>query len=218
MKAIIGRKIGMTRIFDEKGMVIPVTLIEVEKNVVTQIKTQDKDGYTAVQVGMVEDKKINKPLAGHLVKSKIKSRTFKEFAIADLELGQTLGLSQFEVGEKIFAQSISKGKGFAGTVKRHHFNTGPKTHGSHNYRRPGSIGATGPQRVIKGMRMAGHMGHDQVTQKNIKIIDIDEENSILMLKGAIPGPNRSIIYLWSENIVKTPMLVEEGQAIGETNE
>lgn len=202
MKALICKKIGMTRVFDQKGMVIPVTLVEAKKNVVTQVKTQEKDGYTAVQVGLVEEKKINKPLTGHLVKSKIKSKTFKEFAIEGLQIGQSLDLSQFEVGEKIFAQSISKGKGFAGTVKRHHFNTGPKTHGSDNYRRPGSIGATGPQRVIKGIRMAGHMGHDQVTRKNIIIVDIDVENSILMLKGAVPGPNKSTVYLWSENIVK----------------
>lgn len=197
MKAIVGKKIGMTRIFNEKGLVVPVTLISVGQNVVTQVKTQDSDGYAATQIAVVESRKVNKPETGHLAKSKIKSRTLKEFSLKDLELGQTLDLSQFEVGEKIFAQNISKGKGFAGTVKRHHFNTGPRTHGSDNYRRPGSIGATGPQRVIKGRRMAGHMGHEQVTQKNIEIVNIDAENNLLMLKGAIPGPNKSTVYLWS---------------------
>lgn len=199
MKAIVGKKIGMTRIFNEKGLVVPVTLISVQKNVVTQVKTPENDGYGAVQIAVDENKKTNKPLAGHLAKVKIKSRTLKEFALENLEIGQALDLSQFEVGEKIFAQSTSKGKGFAGTVKRHHFNTGPRTHGSDNYRRPGSIGATGPQRVIKGRRMAGHLGHETTTQKNIEIVNIDAENNILMLKGAIPGPNKSTVYLWSGN-------------------
>jgi large subunit ribosomal protein L3 len=213
MKALICKKIGMTRIFDAKGMVVPVTLISAMKNVVTQVKTLAQDGYAAAQIAIIEDKKINKPLAGHLQKSKIKSKTLKEFAIDGLTIGQELDLSQFEIGEQIFAQSISKGKGFAGTVKRHHFNTGPRTHGSDNYRRPGSIGATGPQRVIKGRRMAGHMGHDQVTQKNIQIVNIDMENSVLMIKGAVPGPNKSTVYLWNESNVK---IAEAGAEV--TNE
>ena len=201
MKAIVGKKIGMTRVFNEKGLVLPVTLISVMKNVVTQVKTKETDGYAAIQIAVVEEKKINKPQSGHLAKAKIKSRTIKEFSLENLELGQALDLTQFAVGEKIFAQSISKGKGFAGTVKRHHFNTGPRTHGSDNYRRPGSIGATGPQRVIKGRRMAGHLGHNQTTRKNIEIINIDVEKNILMLKGAIPGPNKTTVYLWSGNSI-----------------
>ncbi|AKM82685.1 TPA: 50S ribosomal protein L3 [Candidatus Berkelbacteria bacterium] len=214
MKAIIGKKIGMTRVFDEKGMVIPVTLISVGENVITQVKTADTDGYEAAQVGMVENKKINKPLSGHLAKTKIKSRTFKEFHFSGLELGQKLDLTQFEEGEAVFAQNISKGKGWAGVVKRHHFNTGPRTHGSDNYRRPGSIGATGPQRVIKGRRMAGQMGFEQVTQKNIKIVSIDIEKNILMVKGAIPGPNKSTVYIWSNNAIKA----KNEENTGESNE
>lgn len=208
MKAIVGTKIGMTRIFDDKGMVIPVTLIKVGETVVTQVKTVATDGYVAAQLGLVEDKKINKPQAGHLVKAKINSRTLKEFPFAEVEIGQKLDLSQFEIGEFVFVQNTSKGKGWAGVVKRHHFNTGPRTHGSDNYRRPGSIGATGPQRVIKGIRMAGQMGHEQITQKNIKLVNIDTENNILMVKGAVPGPNKSTVYLWSLQDKKTQENVE----------
>lgn len=197
MKAIIGKKIGMTRIFDEKGAVIPVTLIKVAENVITQVKTENIDGYNSAQLGMVEDRKINQPQAGHLAKSKIKTRTIKEFTL-DAELGSKLDLSQFVLGEMVTVQAVSKGKGFAGTVKRHNFNTGPKTHGSNNYRQPGSIGATGPQRVIKGRRMAGHMGYDQTTVKNLKVINLDLENNVIMIKGAIPGPNKSTVYVWGK--------------------
>lgn len=198
MKAIIGKKLGMTRIFDEKGNVISVTLIGIGENIVTQVKNKEKDGYDACQIGLSEDKKISKPQKGHLAESKIKTRTMKEFAVENFKVGQKLDLSQFSVGDKVTVSAISKGKGFAGTVKRHHFQTGPKTHGSDNYRQPGSIGSMYPQRVIKGRRMAGHMGHDQVTVKNLKIIDINQEKHTLMLKGAVPGPNKSIIYIWSK--------------------
>lgn len=198
MKAIIGKKLGMTRIFDEQGAVIPVTLISVGENVITQIKTNDKDGYETVQVGLAENRKLNQPLKGHLAKAKIKTRTLKEFPIESNQVGVKIDLSQFQSGEAVTVQAISKGKGFAGTVKRHHFTTGPKTHGSNNYRQPGSIGSMYPQRVIKGRRMAGHMGYDKITTKNLKIAYLDLENKIMMIKGAVPGPNKSTVYIWGK--------------------
>jgi large subunit ribosomal protein L3 len=199
MKAIIGKKIGMSRIFDEKGNVLPVTLIYAPENIVTQVKTQDKDGYEAVQVGAFTNRKISQSLAGHLAKAKIKTRTLKEFALdGEFKPGDKLDISGFAKGDKVTVQAISKGKGFAGTVKRHHFHLGPKTHGSNNYRQPGSIGSMYPQRVIKGRRMAGHLGYDQVTVKNLKIAEIISEKNILLLNGAVPGANKSTVYIWKK--------------------
>jgi len=199
MKAIIGRKIGMTRIYDEEGNALPVTLVIAEPNTISQVKTQEKDGYDSVQLALSEEKKINKPQAGHLAKAKIKSRHLKEFNLgANIQVGSKINLSTFKKGDFINVTSISKGKGFAGTVKRHHFHLGPKTHGGDNYRRPGSIGSMYPQRVIKGRRMAGHLGNKKVTAKNIKIADISLENHILMLSGAVPGPKKGIVYIWSK--------------------
>ena len=197
MKAIICKKIGMTRIFNEEGHMIPVTLVSAKENIVSQVKNVEKDGYTTVQIAFPDNKKINQPLTGHLKGIDTKTRNIHEFGLSDLKVGDTLGVGQFEKGEKVLVQAVSKGKGFAGTVKRHNFNTGPKTHGSDNYRQPGSIGSAYPQRVIKGTRMAGHMGHEKITVKNLEIAHIDTENNVLMIKGAIPGPNRSIVYLWS---------------------
>lgn len=199
MKAIIGKKLGMTRIFSDAGIVIPVTLILAEPNIVTQVKTRETDNTDSAQIAMVETKKINKPQAGHLAKAKVNSRTIKEFALADKTVGDKVDLSQFKIGEMVAVSATSKGRGFAGTVKRHHFATGPKTHGSDNYRRPGSIGSQQPQRVVKGRRMAGHLGFDKVTTKNIEVIQIDMENSIIFLKGAVPGPRKSTVSIWSEN-------------------
>ena len=199
MKAIIGRKIGMTRIYNEAGDALPVTLVVAQPNTVTQVKTFKKDGYKAVQIALSEEKKINKPQTGHLAKAKIKSRNLKEFNLGEEnQVGSKINLSSFKKGDLINVTSISKGKGFAGTVKRHNFHTGPKTHGSDNYRRPGSIGSMYPQRVIKGRRMAGHLGNKKVTAKNIKIADMNLENHILMLNGAVPGPNKGIVYIWSK--------------------
>ncbi len=193
MKAIIGQKIGMTRIFNEEGNAVPVTLILAKANIVTQIN------QASVQLGLDEAKKINKPLAGHLAKVKTKTRTLKEFALdGELKVGDKLDLSQFQPNEKVSVQAISKGKGFAGTVKRHHFHLGPKTHGSDNYRQPGSIGSMYPQRVIKGRRMAGHLGYDKTTVKNLLIVNISLDKNLLMLKGAVPGPNKSTVYIWSK--------------------
>lgn len=200
MKALIGKKIGMTQIFDENGQVIPVTMVSAEANVVTQIKLEDIDGYKSVQIAVPTEKKIKRPQENHFAKAGIKSRQAKEFSFdQELKIGDKLDLSQFKIGELIAVSGISKGKGFAGTVKRHNFNTGPRTHGSNNYRRPGSIGAQQPQRVVKGKRMAGHMGHEMVTTKNLKVVHIDIENHVVLLRGAVPGANNSIVYIWSNN-------------------
>ena len=199
MKAIVGKKLGMTRIFTEKGAVVPVTLVLAEPNVVTQIKTVEQDGYATTQIAMVQDIKIKKPQEGHLAKVGIKSRVLREFALPEANVGDKVDVSQFTVGEKVVVSATSKGKGFAGTVKRHNFNTGPKTHGSNNYRQPGSIGAQMPQRVVKGRRMAGHMGFDKVTVKNIEVAQVDTMNHILYLRGAVPGPVKGFVSIWSEN-------------------
>lgn len=199
MKAILGRKLGMTRIFTVAGTVVPVTLIEAKPNIVSKVNSKAKENVDSIQIAIPQEIKINKPQAGHLKKVNIKSRILREFGITAKNLGDQVDLSQFTVGEKVAVSATSKGRGFAGTVKRHHFHTGPKTHGSNNYRQPGSIGAQQPQRVVKGRRMAGHLGFDQVTTKNLEIIQIDLEHSIIFLRGAVPGPTKAIVSIWSEN-------------------
>ncbi len=205
MKALIGKKIGMTHIFDEKGTVVPVTVVEAGPCTVVQVKTPEVDGYSAVQLGFGLDKRINKPLAGHVKSSGAVPKVLREFDLVEvapegeeavtIKVGDVISVDTFEVGQLLAATGTSKGKGFAGTVKRHNFTTGPKTHGSHNYRAPGSIGAGYPQHVMKGMRMAGHMGAEKVTVKNLEIISIDKENNTLAIKGAIPGPRKGIVVL-----------------------
>ncbi|MCL5407675.1 MAG: 50S ribosomal protein L3 [Patescibacteria group bacterium] len=203
MKAILARKILMTRIFDEDGMQIPVTLVKLENNIVTQIKNLQKDGYEAIQIGAGEKKRLNKAEAGHIKKADIKIKPKVLYEIKNkgdnYELGQALTSEQFKEEEIVNVTGVSKGKGFAGTVKRHNFHLGPKTHGSHNYRQPGSIGATYPERVIKGRRMAGHMGNARVTVKNLEIIKINQETNEMMLRGAIPGPKNTSVLIWSHN-------------------
>lgn len=196
MKAIIGKKIGMSRIFDKAGKVIPVTLVWADENIATQVKTVEKDGYKTTQIGLKENKKINQPMTGHLKKTNTKTKTLKEFNIDDIEIGSSINLNQFEKGETVTVSAISKGKGFSGTVKRHNFNTGPKTHGSDNYRQPGSIGSMYPQRVIKGRRMAGHMGNEKVTIKNLVVQEIINEKKLILIRGAIPGANKSKVCIW----------------------
>lgn len=202
MKAILGKKILMTRIFDETGLQIPVTLVKLENNLVTQIKTAEKDGYKAIQVGAGTKKRQNQAEEGHLkkIKNKIKPKILYEIKNdKEYQIGENLTIEQFQVGEMVNVSGVSKGKGFAGTVKRHNFHLGPKTHGSDNYRRPGSIGATYPERVIKGRRMAGHLGHAKTTVKNLKIIQIDNNKKEVLLRGAIPGPRNNSVLIWSHN-------------------
>jgi len=204
MRAIYGKKLIMTRMFDKAGKFIPVTVLNVAENVVVQEKTQEKNGYQAIQLGACLKRHLNKPEQGHLAKSKAKSaKLFEVKTNQKYNVGDKITLDIFLVGEKVNITGISKGKGFMGTVARHNFNTGPKTHGSNNYRQPGSIGDTGPQRVVKGKRMAGHMGAEKVTVKNSEIIHIDKEKDQLILRGPVPGPNRSGVVIWTnKEIVK----------------
>jgi large subunit ribosomal protein L3 len=215
MKALLGTKLGMAQLFDESGNVARVTLVQAGPCTVTQVKTIDSDGYNAVQLGYGEAKHQPKPQAGHLAKAEVNSRTLREIrldavnpthpdakahteaqeAALALEIGAKLDVTIFEAGDEIQVTGTSKGKGFAGTVKRHNFATGPKTHGSHNYRAPGSIGAGYPQHVFKGMRMAGRMGGDQVTVKGLKVVLVDVQRNILAIKGAIPGPKRGTVMV-----------------------
>ncbi len=199
VEGLIGKKIGMTHVYGEDGRVKPVTAIEAGPCFVTQIKTVASDGYDAVQLGFGAAKRLNLPEKGHLKKIGMLKhlREFKASDISSLEVGQTVDVGIFKPGDRVDAVGISKGKGFAGVVKRHHFGGGPKTHGqSDRHRAPGSIGAgTTPGRVIKGMRMAGHMGNERVTVRNLKVIEADPERNLLLVKGAVPGARNGILMI-----------------------
>lgn len=201
MKFILGKKLDMDQVWDEKGIRIPITWIEVKPCQVTQIKSKEKDGYTAVQIGCGEKSRLNKPLGGHL-KDLPKFRYLREFRIENSETfqrGQEIKVTIFKPGEKVVVAGISKGKGFQGVVKRHGFAGSPATHGHKDQlRMPGSIGATDPQRVFLGTRMGGRMGCDRVTVKNLEIIQIDEAGNRIALKGAVPGAKNSLIELVGE--------------------
>jgi large subunit ribosomal protein L3 len=192
---IVGVKMGMTRVFAEDGRSVPVTVIEALPNRITQIKTLDQDGYTAVQVacGDIKASRVNKPAAGHFSKASVKAgRTVREFRISseeEIDVGQTMTVTAFEAGQKVDVTGQSKGKGFAGVVKRHNFQMQDATHGnSISHRAPGSIGqCQTPGRVFKGKKMAGHMGAERVTTQSLEIVSIDEENNLLLVKGAVPG-------------------------------
>lgn len=202
MNFILGKKIGMSRIFDQEGKAVPITLIEAGPVFVTQIKSKESDKYEAVQVGFANKKKPTKALRGHIKKANIKEapRWLKEFNLEgegkNLKLGDKLDVSGFKVGQKVTISGVSKGKGFQGVVKRHGFKGGPASHGQkHSLREPGSIGATGPQRVFKGTRMAGRMGGERVTVKNLKIARVDPEFNLLAVKGAVPGAKGQLLEI-----------------------
>jgi len=200
MKALLGTKIGMTQIISEDGKAVPVTLIQAGPVTVTQVKSVDIDGYNAVQVGFDLGKNLSKAVAGHVNAAKVTPKHIREFRVeslpADLTVGSTIDVSAFELGDVVDATGISKGKGFAGTVKRHNFNTSKSTHGGNgNVRKPGSIGSMYPQKVFKGKRMAGRMGHDQVTVKNLIVTYIDLQNNLIGLRGAVPGPKKGLIVI-----------------------
>ena len=199
MKGILGRKQGMTRVFLEDGAVEPVSVVEAGPCVVTQVKTRQRHGYQAVQLGYEDDKKLNKPEAAHL-KRVTPLRHLREFRVDDLgdaQVGQRIDVGIFQPGDMVDIVGISKGKGFAGGVKRHHFRGGPKTHGqSDRERGPGSIGSTtSPGRVWKGTRMAGHMGDRRVTAINLKVIRVDPERNLLLVRGTIPGGKNGIVVI-----------------------
>lgn len=202
-KGLIGKKIGMTQIFDESGKVIPVTVVEAGPCTVTQIKTMDNDGYEAIQVGFgdVKVSRVNKPMKGHFDKADVApKKTLKEFrleSIEGIEVGNILKADIFEVGEVVDVKGTSKGHGTAGAIKRWNFSRLRMTHGTGpNHRHAGSLGAcSSPSRVFKGKKMAGHYGHETVTVQNLKVAKIDTENNLIAIKGAIPGPKGGIVVI-----------------------
>ncbi|MBQ2643738.1 50S ribosomal protein L3 [Candidatus Saccharibacteria bacterium] len=200
MQFILGTKIGMTQIIGEDGVVTPVTILQAGPCAVTQIKTVQTDGYNAVQVGYGQGKNLSKSVTGHVKKAgeNINPKVLKEFRVDELpegmKLGDTLTVESFKLGDKVAVTGTSKGKGYAGTVKRWNFNESRNTHGfKGNIRRVGSIGSMYPQKVFKGKKMPGRMGHDQVTVKNLVVAYIDVENNLIGLKGAVPGPKKGIV-------------------------
>ena len=199
---IIGEKLGMTQIYDEQGVVIPVTVVKVNPTVVTQVKTQEKDGYNAIQVATVaaKEKHLTKAQIGHFKKNNLENyRHLQEFRVdnpQDYQVGQSVDLSILSDVKKVDVTGKSIGKGFQGTVKRWNFGRGPMGHGSKNHREPGSIGAgTTPGRVIKGKRMAGNMGNERVTIKKLALVKVDSENSLILIKGAVPGCEGRLITI-----------------------
>jgi large subunit ribosomal protein L3 len=202
-QGIIGKKIGMTQVYADDGRAVPVTVIEAGPCVVVQRKSKEKDGYSSIQIGLVERrrvKRVTKAMKGHFDKAGIPPcRVLREFRVedgAELKVGDTLSVEMFAAGDAVNVTGISKGKGFQGVVKRHHFRGGDATHGSMFHRAPGSIGASAfPSRVLKGMRGAGHMGQDQVTVRNLKVIRVDGEKNILLLRGAVPGANDGYVVI-----------------------
>ena len=201
MKGILGKKIGMTQIFTEHGEVIPVTVVEAGPVVVTQIKTTENDGYTAIQVGFqdAKEKSLNKPQKGHLAAAKTLKKHLKEFRVDSVEeytVGQEIKADLFAAGELIDVTGISKGKGFQGPIKRHGQSRGPETHGSRYHRRPGSMGACSyPGRVFKNKKLAGHMGSVKVTVQNLEVVRVDADKNFILVKGAIPGAKGSVVTI-----------------------
>ncbi|MBN9393494.1 MAG: 50S ribosomal protein L3 [Chloroflexi bacterium] len=210
--SILGKKLGMTQVFDEKGAVIPVTVIQAGPVRVTQVRTKEKDGYEAVQIGFEESSRLKKPQVGHqkdLIRSEENGKYQKQFGLKYLREIRTSTVAEHTVGDTINADTIfkngdtvdvtgtSKGKGFAGVMKRHNFHGGPRTHGqSDRSRAPGSIGSgTTPGRVVKGLRMAGHMGQERVTTQNLKVVRVDADKNLILIKGAVPGANGGLVTI-----------------------
>lgn len=203
MNGILGRKLGMTQIFTEDGIMVPVTVVEAGPMVITQLKTVENDGYQAVQVGYgeVKEKSLNKPQKGHFAKAGVGLKKFvREFRsedVANYTLAQELNVSMFEVGQKVDVTGTSKGKGFQGVIKRHGQSRGPMSHGSRYHRRPGSMGAVAANRVFKGKKLAGRMGGNRVTIQNLEIVRVDLERNAILIKGNIPGSKKSLITIKS---------------------
>ena len=196
---LIGRKVGMTQVFQDDGTMVAVSVLAIEPNTVTRLRTTERDGYTAVQLGTEESKKLSKPEAGQL-KDLPKVATIREFRVDSLdgfEVGQRLAITDlFTDGDLVDVTGVSKGKGFAGHIKRHNFHRGPKTHGSDHHREPGSIGpGTTPGRVYKGLKMAGHMGDERATIKKVRVVRADADRNLLLVKGSLPGARGSLILV-----------------------
>ena len=208
VKGLLGKKLGMTQVWDENNKLVPITVVEAGSNVITQIKNMDRDGYEAIQVayGAIDPRKVNKPATGHFAAASVNPRRYiAEIRTADAasyEVGQELGVEVFEVGTLVDVVGTSKGKGFAGHMKRHGFAGVSASHGAHrNHRKPGSIGMSStPGRVFKGKKMAGRMGSDRVTTLNLKLHGVDAEKGLLLIKGAIPGPKGQLVFV--RNAVK----------------
>ena len=203
-KALIGKKVGMTQIFDEKGKIIPVTVIEAGPCVVAQVKTVESDGYNAVQLGFgdVKESKVNKPIKGHFTKSKLTlKKHLREFRIDDVasvKVGDELKADVFTKGDKVDIQGTSKGKGFQGVIKRHGQSRGPMGHGSMYHRRPGSMGPTStPGRVFKGKKLPGRMGNNTITIQNLEVVSVDLDKNVILVKGSVPGANGAILKIKS---------------------
>ena len=203
VQGIIGKKIGMTQLYAEDGRAVPVTVIEAGPCVVVQRKSTQKDGYSAIQVGLVEQrrvKRVTRPMKGHFDKAGIPPcRVLREFRVddgAEVKVGDKLSVDMFAPGDSVNVTGLSKGKGFQGVVKRHHFRGGAATHGSMFHRAPGSISASAfPSRTLKGMRGAGHMGQDQVTVRNLRVVKVDAEKNIMLVRGAVPGANDGYVVI-----------------------
>jgi large subunit ribosomal protein L3 len=205
MAALLGKKIGMTQVFGEDGKVERVTVVQAGPCKVTGIRTHERDGYEAVQLafGEVREKSLNKPLLGHLKKADagpLKHLCEFRDEAGELQVGETVGADAFEKGQTVKVSGVSKGKGFQGTVKRHNFTTGPKSHGSHNVRAPGSIGASAtPSRVFKGIRGPGQMGNKRVTQKGLEVVDVIPEENLLLLRGSVPGAKGTVVEIRTDS-------------------
>ena len=203
MKGILGKKIGMTQVFTTNGKLIPVTVIEVEPNVVTQIKTKENDGYDAIQLGSIDvkEKNSNKPQMGHAKKANTAPKRFlKEIRgvnVNDYTLGQVIDASVFEAGEDVDVQGMSKGKGYQGVIKRYNQTRGPMGHGSQYHRGVGSLGTLLPMHVLKGKKLPGHMGNEKTTIQNLEVVKVDLENNVILIKGNVPGPKKSLVMIKS---------------------
>ena len=199
MKALITRKVGMTSTIAEDGTLQAITLLSASPNIITQVKDVETDGYSAVQVGFEEGKNLSKQLTGHVKQAGVTPKVMHEFRVdeisEDIKIGESISADSFVVGDTVQVTGTSKGKGFAGTIKRHNFHRGRKTHGGRSYRRPGSIGSMYPQKIFKGKKMAGQMGYERVTVKNLKIALVDTELNIIGVTGAVPGPRKGIVLL-----------------------
>ena len=217
MKGILGRKVGMTEKFTKDGKIIPVTVVEVEPNVITQIKTKATDGYEAIQIATKEkkEKRTTKAVMGHTKKANTTPKRFlKEIRVSDAsnyELGSTLDASVFEQGERVDVQGTSKGKGFAGVIKRHNYGRGPETHGSRHHRKPGSLGSMRPMRVFKGKKLPGHMGAETKTIQNLTVVEVDTDLNYIIISGNIPGPKNSMVLI--KEAVKSNLKAEEFELI-----
>ena len=213
MKGILGKKIGMTQVFTKEGKLIPVTVVEVEPNVVTQIKTVEKDGYDAIQLGTetVRESLSTKAETGHAKKANTTPKRFlreiRGVNVNEYTLGQTIGVDVFEAGEIVDVTGTSKGKGFQGVIKRHNQSIGPKGHGSQYHRGVGSLGTLLPMHVLKGKKMPGQMGNVQRTVQNLEVVSIDTENSVILVKGNVPGPKKSLVMI--RTAVKKPTVKKE---------